>query len=279
MSYKIVADSGCDLNPELAETLQVHRVPLTIYVGGQELRDDDNLQIPELLRLMRESAEAPRTACPSPHDFYEAYQGDHRGVFVVTLSSKLSGTFESAVLAKQMLLESGSDKFIHVFDSQSASIGETLVSCKIFELVKQNCHDLEIVEKVTQYIKEMKTFFLLESLDHLVKSGRVSKVVGKLASVLSVKLIMGDDGDGSIRLVEKVRGAQKAFRRFVEIIGEQGERLEEKVLGIAHCNALERAEEFKREILKRFKFKDVIIVEMSGLSSVYADEGGIVVAF
>ncbi len=279
MNYKIVADSSCDLNPELAEKLQVHRVPLTLYVGDQELRDDENLQISELLRLMRESPEAPRTACPSPHDFLQAYQGDERSVFVVTISSKLSATFDSAVLAKKMLLESGSDKFIHVFDSHSASIGETLISRKIFELAKQNYHELEIVEKVTQYIQEMKTFFLLESLDHLVKAGRVSKVIGKLASVLSVRLIMGSTEEGTIRLVEKARGAQKAFRRFVEVIGEQGERLEEKVLGIAHCNARERAEEFKREVLKRFNFKDIIIVEMSGLSSVYADEGGIVIAF
>lgn len=277
MKYKVVADSSCDLNTELLESVNIQTVPLTIYLDEKEMVDDETLNVKDLLISMKDSKNAPRTASPSPHQFTQAYQGSE-SIFVVTLSSKLSSTYQNAVLAKEMIKDEGDNKFIHVFDSLSASVGETLVGLKIGELAKQNHKDWEIVEKVNEYIREMRTFFLLESLDHLIKAGRISKVIGKLSSVLSMKLIMRGD-EGSIKLQEKVRGAQKAFRRFVETVGEQGERLEEKVLGIAHCNCLEKALEFKEEIEKRFTFKKIIIVEMAGLSSIYADDGGIVIAF
>lgn len=129
------------------------------------------------------------------------------------------------------------------------------------------------------YIKKMKTFFILESLDNLAKAGRINRLKADIASILSIKPIMGSDGEGNIKLVEKVRGTKKAFNRLIEVIGEQGETFEDKVLGIAHCNALNRAEEVKEKVEQRYNFKDIIIVETGGLSSVYATEGGIILAF
>lgn len=279
MGIKIVADSCCDITPELKENMNVTIVPLTIRVGEKEFIDDETLSIGELLENMKASADAPKTSCPSPKDFMKAYEGEEDGVFVVTLSSNLSGTYNSAVLAKDMLSEGTEKKFVHVFDSLSACIGETMISMKIFELAKINLSNMQIVEKVNNYIKEMKTFFLLESLDNLIKAGRVNKLKGVLASLLNIKPIMGAEVDGTIKLVESVRGSKQAFRRFVEVIGEQGEKLEEKIIGIAHCNCRERAEKFKEELLKRYRFKDIIIIEMAGISTVYANDGGLVVAF
>lgn len=278
MSVKIVADSSCDLNDELRKKLGITLVPLTLQIGNNSYRDDENLDVKAMLKEMAECPTSPRTACPSPNDFIKAFEGSE-SVFAVTLSSALSGTYESAMLAKKLLLESAEDKFVHVFDSFSASIGETLISIRIFELAKKNYDNLQIVDKVNEYIKGMKTFFLLESLDNLMKNGRMSKVKGTIATLLNIKPVMGATDDGNIKLVESVRGYKRAFMRFIEIIGEQGEKLEEKVIGIAHCNCLERAEEFKRELLKRYKFKDIIIVETAGLSSVYANQGGLIVAF
>lgn len=278
MSVKIVADSSCDLNEDIQRELGVTLVPLTLQINEINYRDDDSLDVKAMLKEMAACPNSPKTACPSPNDFIKAYEGPE-SVFVVTLSSALSGTYESAMLAKKMLLENTEDKFIHVFDSFSASIAEALISIKIFELAKKSCDNLQIVEKVNEYISGMKTFFLLESLDNLMKNGRLGKVKGTIASLLNIKPVMGATEDGNIKLVESVRGYRRAFMRFVEIIGEQGVRLEEKVIGIAHCNCLERAEEFKSELMKRYKFKDVIIVETAGLSSVYANQGGIIVAF
>ncbi len=278
MGIKIVADSCCDLSAEMRQRMNIETVPLTIQIGDREYRDDEKLDVKEMVRDMRQCETAPKTACPTPGDFLKAYEGPE-SVFVVTLSSALSGTYNSAMLAKKMFLEEVDNKFIHVFDSLSATIAETLISLKIFELANLQHDHNQIVEKVNDYIQSMKTLFLLESLENLIKAGRINKLKGRIANLLNIKPIMGADDDGTIKLVEDVRGYKKAFKRFVEIIGEQGEKLEEKVIGIAHCNCLERAEAFKAELLKHYRFKDIIIVDMAGLSSVYTNEGGIVVAF
>lgn len=278
MRTKIIADSCCDLNEELKGRLNIELVPLTIEVGEHKLLDDESLNTKELIKMMRNSSTAPKTACPSPGDYMERFKNGEN-IFVVTLSSALSGSYNSATLAKNMFKEQIEDKFIHVFDSLSASIAETLISLKLHELIEQKLENHIIVEKVNHYIKEMKTFFILESLDNLIKSGRLSKIKGLLASALHIKPIMGEDGAGNIRQVEKVRGSTKAFKRLVEIIGEKGEKLEDKVIGIAHCNAIEKAKQLKAEILNRYSFKDVIIVDTAGISTVYANEGGIIIAF
>lgn len=277
VKFKIVADSSCDLNEELKKKLNIGLVPLKIDVEDYTFIDDDSLEVDKLLNAMKNSKEPIKTSSPSPGDFLKEY-GKGENVFVVTLSSALSSTYSNAVLAKNIALEN-SNKFIHIFDSLSASVGETLVSLKIFNLIQENFSPKDIVEKVEEYIKNMKTFFILESLENLMKAGRVSKVMGHIASVLSIKPIMGDDGDGTIRLVEKVRGGKRAFKRLVEIIGEEGDGFEDKILGIAHCNALNKAEELKRKIEEKYNFKQIIIVDTAGLSTAYADDGGIIIAF
>ena len=277
MNYRIVADSSCDLNEELQEQLDVSLIPFKIDLDDKKFVDNEDLDVSELISLMKNSPNPVRTSCPSPGDFVEEYK-KYDTTFVIAISSQLSGTYNSAVLAKDMVKEEHPDKFIHVFDSKSASIGETLIAIKIKKLIDQNLGNLEIVEKVEKYIKEMKTYFILESLDNLIKNGRISKTKGLIANVLNFKPIMGAN-DGNIELVENVRGRKRAFKRLVEIIGESGEKLEEKVLAISHANALERAEELKKEIQGRYNFKDIILVKTGGLSTAYANDGGIILAF
>lgn len=278
MDIKIVADSSCDLSQELKEKMNIDIAPLTLILEDKEYVDNEDLNISEYIENMARCKTSPKTACPSPQDYMELYKGED-SIFVVPLSSKLSGSYNSAVLAKNLFLDEVGNKFIHVFDSVTASVGQTVISLKINELSKLNLGELEIVEKVSKYISEMKTFFLLESLDHLAKAGRLNPIIAKVANMLSIKPIMGSNDDGTIRMVEKTRGYKKAFKRFIDIIGEEGINLEEKVLGIAHCNCLERALNFKEEVLKRYNFKDIVVVEMAGLSTTYADNGGLVIAF
>jgi len=280
MNYKIVADSSCDLNKELEDKLNVSLVPFKIDVDEMQFVDDKNLNVNELIHAMKNSPNPVRTSCPSPGDFVEEYRkAGVDNIFVVTISSPLSGTYNSALLAKEMFKEEEPNKFIHVFDSKSASIGETLVAMKIHELIEKKLSNLEIIEKVEKYIKEKRTYFILESLDNLIKNGRISKTKGLIANVLNLKPVMGSDEDGNIKLVENARGTKKAFRRLVEIIGETGERFEERILAISHANALERAEELKKEIQSRYNFKDIILVKQAGLSTAYANDGGIILVF
>lgn len=278
MNYRIVADSSCDLNEKLQEKLNISIIPFKIDVDNRNFVDDENMDVSGLIRAMKNSPNPVRTSCPSPGDFVEEYK-KYDNIFVIAISSQLSGTYNSAIVAKEMIKEEYPDKFIHVFDSKSASIGETLVALKINELIGKGLSNEEIVEKTEEYINTTRTFFILESLDNLIKNGRISKAKGLIANVLNIKPIMGSDDDGNIQLIENVRGTKRAFKRLVEIIGESGVKLEEKILAISHANALERAEGLKNDIKDMYNFKDIILVEQAGLSTAYANDGGIVLVF
>ena len=173
-----------------------------------------NLDMEEFMEAMRQSKQVPKTACPSPQAFMDHYKGSE-SVFVVTLSSALSGTYRSAMLAKQMFLEEVGNKFIHVFDSLSASVGETLVSLKISELIKKRCSEMEIVEKVNDYIKEMKTFFILETLDNLVKTGRITLLQQNVFCLVIKPIMRGKE----ILSYRKSLGAKKAFNGLLRLLG------------------------------------------------------------
>lgn len=278
MKVKIIGDSCCDLNEEYRQAMNVQIVPLTINVGDKTYIDDETLDTLELLKDMKKSSTVPKTSCPSPDTYMKAYEGDE-DIFVVTLSSELSGSYNSAVLAKQIYIEENEEKFIHVFDSKSASTGQALIAMKVHELAQEGHESKQIVKIVEEYIANMHTFFILESLENLIKAGRIGLLKGKLATILSIFPIMKSNDKGQIDLLENIRGSKKAFNRLVDVVGEQGVKLEERVLAIAHCNCLEKANRFKDEIVKRYNFKDVVIFETHGISTVYANDGGLVISF
>jgi DegV family protein with EDD domain len=278
MDNKIISDSSVDFKENrecVIEGLEI--VPFKVLIDDEEIVDID-LKTEDLIKKMKASNNQIKTACPSPGEFYEAFAKEGAS-FVVTISAALSGSFNSAVLAKNMLLDKIPDALVHIFDTRSACSAVNLVILKIKELITENMKFDEIVNAVNKYISKMKTLFILDSLDNLVKNGRISNLKAMLASFLHIVPIMGENGKGEIVLHEQVRGNKKAFNRLVDIIGESGVDFENTVLGITHSNAKEKAENLKNEILKRFKFKDVLIFAAGGLSTVYADDGGIVVAF
>lgn len=277
MKYKIVADSSCDLNPELEEKINVCLIPFKIDVEDKSFVDDINLEVKELIKTMNDSPHPIKTSCPSPGDFLEKYKCADN-IFIVTISEQLSGTFNSALLAKNMILEEFPNKFIHVFNTRSASVGETLVSMKIQEYIEEKLSNCQIVEKVESFIDGMKTYFISEDLSNLIKNGRISKTQGFIASVLNIKPIMKGNEDGNIEAVEKVRGSKKAFDRLVEIVGETGVNFSDRVLAISHANAPQKALDLK-ENLRKYNFKDIIIVEAKGLSTAYVNDGGVILAF
>jgi len=277
MKYKIVVDSGCDLTDEMKKNNSIEVVPLSLQLEDKVYIDDESLNINDYLVAMKECPESPKTACPSPDSFMKHYDGEE-SVFVVTLSHELSGSYNSAELAKSMYLEDHPDKFIHIFNSKSASVGETLIVLKIEELAKAGLNENEIVEKIEEMIEHTPTYFLIESLEHLAKAGRLKSYVAIIASLLAIKPIMGKTPEGSIRLVHKVRGYKKAFLKFVEVVGEEVSDFKDRILAIAHCNCIDRALEFKTLVLQKYNFKDIVIVEMKGVSTTYADQGGLVIA-
>lgn len=278
MDFRILVDSCCDLTKELRKRFNIVTAPLTINIENKTFIDDENLDKEDLLKTMQASNEAPKTASPGPEPFLKFYQ-KHDNVFVVTLSKELSATYQNAVLAKNLVLEETEHKFIKVFNSFSASVGETMIAVKLGELIESGLKKEQILEKAEKYISEMQTLFVLDSLDNLIKAGRMGKIKGKIASFFNIKPILAGSEAGTITLLDKARGSKKAIKKMIDKIGEKGENLEDKILGIAHCNALERAEFIKQEAAKKYNFREIIIVETAGISSVYANQGGIIIAF
>jgi len=278
MATQVIADSSNEMNDELMKENPVEIVPFRLYLDGSEYVDDENLDVIEFIDIMVNSKALPKSACPSPEEFMNKFKNDDDS-YVVAISSKLSGTYNSAMLAKNLYLEDVKDKFIHVFDSKSASIAETLVSLKIHELSKLGHTRDDLVDLVENYIAEMKTFFVSESLDNLMKNGRISKFKGTLATALKIRPIMSPNSEGEIEMIDKVRGSVKVYNRLAEIIEENALNQEDKILAISHVNNLKRANWLKEEVEKKCNFKKIIILQTKGLSSLYCDNQGIIVAF
>lgn len=279
MDFKIVVDSCCDLPKEYRNNEHFVIAPLTIDIDGYKIVDDDTLDQKILIDKMKQSTNAPKTSCPSPESYMEKFNCDAKDIYCVTLSANLSGSYNSAVLGKNLYNEEIGNKNIRIFNSCSASAGETILALKIFELAKAG-NDFEKVVKQIEFFKsKMETMFVLETLDNLRKNGRLSNIQATFANILNIKPIMAGTRDGQIEKVEQLRGIKKALSRMVDIVAQKALDLEHKNLCIAHCNCYQRALELKSEFETKCNFENIIIVDTAGISSVYANDGGIVIAY
>lgn len=277
MSYKIVVDSCCELPEELKHDPRYEIVPLTLIVGDSyERLDDDGFDQKEFLRAVAECPVSPRSACPSPEKYMEAYRTDADHVYVVTLSSKLSGSYNSAVLGKNLYHETYGEKQIYVVDSRSASCGETQIAMQIARWEDEGMGYEEITEKIEKFTDGMHTYFVLDNLDTLRKNGRLSGVKALVASTLSIKPVMAGDQGSIVQLGQSV-GIKKALAKMVDYVVRDVVDAEKKFLMITHCNNPERANSVKEQILAKVKFKDVLIMDTAGISSMYANDGGVIV--
>ncbi|MDE5863801.1 MAG: DegV family protein, partial [Lachnospiraceae bacterium] len=234
MKFKIVGDSCTDFTSEDMKKEYMVSVPLTIDVGGFEVVDDEKFDQADFLKRVAEYEGCPKSACPSPESYIQSF-ADASEIFVVTLSSQLSGSYNSAELAKNMYMEEHPEVKIQVFDSKSASSGQFLLVHLIEKLALEGRGFEEIVDKVTAVRDEMETVFVLETLDTLRKNGRLTGVKALVATALNIKPYM-KAVDGSIAQAGQARGMKKALDKMAEYIGEIGKNLSEKTVVIAHCN-------------------------------------------
>lgn len=278
MSFKIIGDSCTDLTNDMKNKMNVQLVPLSINLDEDIIYDDETFNQEDFLNKMEKSPNCPKSSCPSPETYMKLYEGIE-DVFVVTLSSNLSGSYNSAELAKKIYLEEHPNKNIAIIDSKSASVGQTLIVKKIYEYAEEGKSFNEIVKLVELYRDEQKTKFVLENLDTLRKNGRLNSLQAIIVNALNIKPIMGSTPEGTICKVGQSRGIQKALSLMAKFIEEDAGNVKEKTLGIAHCNNFERAIFLKDEILKRLPFKDWLIVNTGGISSMYANRGGVIVSY
>lgn len=277
MSYKVIIDSCGELTEEMKKSGDFETASLQIDVDGYHIIDDETFDQADFLRRIRESSECPKSSCPSPERYMEEYHCDAEHVYAVTLSSELSGSYNSAVLGKNLYEEEYGEKDIHVFNSKSASVGETLIGLKIAECEEKGLSFQEVIDTVDAYIEEQHTYFLLETLDILKKNGRLKGLKAVVATALNIKPVMGSTPEGSIQQLANARGMKKGLARMVEEVAANLQNPKEKILAIAHCNCRERAEAVKNMLLEKAEFKDVIIVDTAGISSMYAADGGVIV--
>lgn len=276
MSYKIVADSCCEFPEEYREDPRFQRIPLELMVEDEMIIDDETFDQAYFLKKVADSPSCPKSACPSPEKFMEAYQTEEENVFVFTLSSKLSGSYNSAELGKKLYHEKYGEKNIYVCDSESASCGEAQLALKAVEWSEKGLPFQEICQKLANYRDHMNTYFVLNNLETLRKNGRLSLVKALVASTLSIKPVMGATKGEIIQLGQAI-GIKKALAKMAEIVAKEAVHPEEKMLMITHCNCKERAESVKKMILEKVRVKGVIVMDTRGVSSMYANDGGVIV--
>ncbi len=278
MKYKIIIDSCGELTEGMKESGCFTSVPLFIDVDGKEIIDDETFDQATFLTMVAESPNCPKSSCPTPESYMEAMKGPETDVYIVTLSSQLSGSYNSAVLGKNLFEEEIGGKNIHVFDSRAASISQTLIAKHVKVSADQELEFEDVVKAVEDYIAGQRIFFVLESLETLKKNGRLTGLKSVLATALNIKPVMSANNEGEIIQVSKARGINKALAKLVDEMTAAVGNTEGKVLGIAHCNCYNRALQVKSMLQEVLDVQEVIITDTAGISSLYANDGGIIVS-
>lgn len=276
MSYKIVVDSCCELPEQYKKDSRFQSIPLGLEVGDYQILDDESFNQKEFLAKVAACPTCPKSNCPSPELFREAYHDEAEEIYVVTLSSHLSGSYNSAELGKKLYEEKYGSKKIHVVDSESASCGETQIAMKIMEYKEAGLSFEETVDKVEKFKRQMRTYFVLDNLETLRKNGRLSGVKALVASTLNIKPVMV----GNLGVIEQrgqAIGINKALAKMADHFVADVKNTQERTLMITHCNCPERAEYMRRLMEKRASYRDVVIMDTAGISSMYANDGGIIV--
>ena len=279
MGFKIVVDSCCDLTGQMLKDPRFIKVPLTIRSNGSSFIDNETFDQADLLWAMKQSEEAPSTACPSPQSYLDAYQGpEEEDVYVVTLSALLSGSHNSAEQAKLLMEEDHPNKNVYVFNSCSASSGEVLVALKVRELAESGAPFKHVVREVEQFIYQMQTMFVLETLENLRKNGRLTRLQSVITGALKIKLLMAATPEGEICKLGQTLSMKQALSKMVDHMANDPAHAG-RTLAICHCNCLDRAFQVKAMAEQRCKFAHIFILEAGGITSVYANDGGIVTAY
>ena len=277
MSYKIVIDSCGELLDEWKQDTRFESVPLTLTVGNENIIDDSTFDQADFLKKVADCPECPKSACPSPERYRKAFDCDADHVYCVTLSAELSGSYNSAMLGRSLVEEKHPGKKIHIFNSCSASVGETLIALKIQECEEKGLDYKQTIDTVEHYISQQNTFFVLENLETLRKNGRLSRVKALVASALKIKPVMGATQEGTLCQLDQARGMNKALVKMVEHIQEVTTDSVNRTLAISHCNCAQRAQMLKEALEEKMNLKKILVLDTAGVSSMYANDGGIIV--
>jgi DegV family protein with EDD domain len=272
---QLITDSSADLPKNLIDKYNISVVPLTINLQGKEYLEGINITSQEFFQKMFTSRDLPKTSQPSPSAFADIFNElSNKGeLLCLTISSGLSGTYQSACLGRDLSFTN-----VTIFDTLAGSLGHGLQLIKAAELAAEGFSTSEIVQKLKEYIKSMNILILLDTLENIVKGGRLSKFQGAIAKILDIKILL-EGINGQVEVIEKVRGKKKFLQNVLNIIGERKNNFSDTTFGITHADNFEDTEFLKHEIIKRFNPKDIIINYMGATMGTYAGKGGIIISF
>ena len=280
MTYNIVCDSSRELKYTEHQPGYLHLevVPMQITVGDREYLDNESLNVPLLLEDMATEKSSAGTACPSPAAFARAFEKADCSV-CFTISSNLSGTYNAAVLARDMVLEEHPEKKICVIDSRSTAGAMVLLTRKAQSLLEVEDPDFDkVCEELRIYQASLRTVFTLECFDNLIKNGRMRPLVGNLLHTLGIHVIADAPPQGTIHVSGKARGEAKTYQAIVDLM-RQSKDCDGAEVVLSHCENLPGALKLKELILRELPVKDVTLVSCRGLTTFYAMEKGLIVGF
>ncbi len=271
---RIVTDSTADIPLALREELGIEMVPLKVHFGSETFLDAVTLHSEQFYEKLAASSALPSTSQPSPLEFLEIYKklaADDPEVEIISihLSSALSGTYQSAVLAKSMLEERLN---VTIFDSRSASYGIGMLVVEAAKASREGASVEQIVERITSLRRQFRIFFLVDTLTYLHKGGRIGKASALFGSLLNIKPILSIDDDGEVVAVDKIRGQKKAMARIIELL-QQAVPDRTIHLNVAHSNSPEAAAQLRELIEQRFEVRSFQYIALGPVIGTHAGPG------
>ena len=273
----LVSDSSCDLiSGELNfPYARLTVAPVCLHVGGQDYPDTPELDIPALLGMLAHHRSS--SACPSPAAYAEAFEQGEETV-CVTISSQLSGSYNAAMAARDLVLAEHPEKKIFVLDSLATSGVMILLLRKAAELAQQDLPFEELCEKLLEYRSSTKICFTLEHFDNLVKNGRMPPLAGTLLQTLGIRIIADATPQGTIHIAKKARGEAHTARAIAQLMSDSKDCTDSHVI-ITHCQNPEGAERLRNALLDRLPVKAVEVLPCRGLTSFYAMDKGLIISY
>ena len=271
---KIITDGSCDLSHEVLNKFNINVVPLGVSFGEEHYTAGVDIDNKEFYAKMKESKELPKTFCPSPENFCKEYQCEEDKIIVIALSSKLSGTYNSASLARDLYLSEHKEKDIRVIDSMTGSIGAGLLLIKAAKMISEGKDIDEIVEAIENLKEKISFYGTLETLENAIKGGRINPLAGKIIGALNFKAIV-QIKDGVVKPIDKARGESNNIKKVANYITSSIEDTKDKILCLMHANCPEKAHKLLSIIEKTHKFDEVYISEVGPVMGTYTSEGAV----
>lgn len=280
MNVQIVIDSASDLPKDIQKQYDIEAVPLIVHLDDEDFLDGETIQSKTVYQAMRDG-KSPKTAQATPDSFQKVFTDQvEQGKAVVYLgfSSELSGTYQSAVIAKEEVLEQHPNADIYVIDTKAASMGCGLIAYEAAELAHQGADIQDILDAANHYVNNIEHIFTVDDLEYLYRGGRVSRTQAFVGSLLKIKPLLHVE-EGKLVPLEKIRGSKKVLRRMVDLMKERGHDFDQQTIAITHGDDEENAQKLKELIQEELNPKNVIVHSIGAAIGAHAGPGTIALFF